>query len=165
MKKQTKKSVALVAAGVAVSVIAFAGASAIHSRDNDEKTLNAFNYERGNLDDVTGKFDDEEIGIVTKKYYKFEELKSIDIDGDVVVYVNAYDEDKTFIQADEYTEDLTEEEIASYSALGGVYFKLEIVDPDDDEISFLEVNKLQEKVTVTLTEAEEEAEEEKSEAA
>lgn len=164
MKKQTKKSVALVAAGVAVSVIAFSGASAMLKKDED-KTLNAFNYECGNLDDVTGKFDDEEIGIVTKKYYKFEELKSIDIDGDVVVYVNAYDEDKTFIQADEYTEDLTEEEIASYSALGGVYFKLEIVDPDDDEISFLEVNKLQEKVTVTLTEAEEEAEEEKSEAA
>lgn len=162
MKK--KNNGTLIIAGIAIAAIAFAGASAMLKKDED-KTLNAFNYERGNLDDVTGKFDDEEIGIVTKKYHKFEELKSIDIDGDVVVYVNAYDEDKQFIQVDEYTESLTEEEIAEYSAIGGVYFKLEIVDPDDDEISFLEVNKLQEKVTVTLTEAEEEAEEEKSEAA
>lgn len=162
MKK--KNNATLIIAGIAIAAIAFSGASAMLKKDED-KTLNAFNYERGNLDDVTGKFDDEEIGIVTKKYYKFEELKSIDIDGDVIVYVNAYDEDKKFIQVDEYTEDLTEEEIAAYSALGGVYFKLEIVDPDDDEISFLEVNKLQEKVTVTLTEAKEEAEEEKSEAA
>lgn len=162
MKK--KNNGTLIIAGIAIAAIAFAGASAMQKKD-EGKTLNAFNYERGNLDDVTGKFDDEEIGIVTKKYHKFEELKSIDIDGDVVVYVNAYDEDKKFLQVDEYTEDLTDEEIAAYSTLGGVYFKLEIVDPDDDEISFLEVNKLQEKVTVTLTEVEEEAEEEKSEAA
>ena len=99
MKK--KNNATLIIAGIAIAAIAFAGASAMQKKDED-KTLNAFNYERGNLDDVTGKFDDEEIGIVTKKYYKFEELKSIDIDGDVVVYVNAYDEDKQFIQVDEY---------------------------------------------------------------
>ena len=158
MKK--KNNTSLIIAGVVIGAIAFAGASAMMNKDED-KTLNVLNYEQGCLDDVTGKFDNEKSGIVTRKYYKFEELKSIEIDGDVLVYVNAYDEDKQFIQVDEYDKTLTKEEIAEYSAIGGVYFKLEIVDPDDDEISLLEMNKLQEKVKVTLTEVEKEEDETK----
>lgn len=154
MKK--RNNLTLVIAGIAVTVITFGAVSGMKNKDED-KTLNSLNYQIGALDDVTGKFDDEEkVGIVTRKYYKIEELKSIELDKDVVVYLNVYDEDKTLIQVDEFTEDVTEEVIAEYSAIGGVYFKLEVVDPEDDEISILDAYKLSEKVTVTLREVEDE---------
>lgn len=151
-----QKNLALIAAGVAVAVIAFAGAAAVLGNDS-ETELKARHYEIGRLDDSTGKFDeDDNSGIVTKDFYKFEELKSIAIEKDVVYYVNAYDADKTFIQVDEFTEDWTKEDATTYEGIGAVYFKLEVVDEDNDDLSFLDRYSLAGKIEVTLEEVEEE---------
>ncbi|MBQ3220330.1 MAG: hypothetical protein IJB34_00030 [Clostridia bacterium] len=150
-----KRNVALIVAGVAVAVVAFAGASAVMSRDSGETELKARHYEIGRLDSV-GKFDEDDSGIVTKKYYKVAELKSIEVKEDVTYYVNVYDKDKTFIQVDEYTDDLTDEALAQYTELGAVYFKLEVVNDEDDEIGFFDRYSLAGDIEVVLEEADEE---------
>ena len=156
MKKGTWKYAVV---GVAVAVVAALGAGALFGRDNDEaktKTLNALDYGIYRLDDVTGKKDeDDKSGISTKNYYKLEELKSIEVgENEVTYYVNVYDKDKTFIKADEYKTDVTDVDLTAYERIGAVFFKVEIVDPEDDEVKILEVSKISKLVTVTLGEAE-----------
>ena len=150
-----KRNVALIVAGVAVAVVAFAGASAVMGRDSGETELKARHYEIGRLDSV-GKFDEDDSGIVTKNYHKVAELKSIKVKEDVTYYVNVYDKDKTFIQVDEYTDDLTDEALAQYAELGAVYFKLEVVNDEDDEIGFFDRYSLAGDIEVVLEEADEE---------
>lgn len=154
MKK--RNNVTLYIAGFLIAAVSFAGATALANKD-DETTLSSINYERGYLNDVTGKLDDEEkIGIVTKNYYKLDELKGISVeDDDVVAYINFYDEDKNYIS---YQEIVTEvegaEDFEGMIDAGAYYFKLEIVDNEDDEISLYDLYKLSKKVTVTLGESE-----------
>lgn len=163
MKKEIKYAVL----GGLVTAVAFAGVTAFLTR-NDEKTtdLGAAAYACYRLDDSTGaKNEDDKSGISTTKYYEFGRLESITVEEDVDVkyYINVYDEDKKFVQVDEYTADLTDEELAAYESIGAAYFKIEIVDPndDDDEISLLEKIGLSGKVTVTLNDGAAETEETK----
>ena len=154
MKKGTFKYVAI---GAAISVVACIGAGALFGRDNDEektRTLNSLDYGIYRLDDSTGKKDeDDKSGISTKDYYKLEELQSIEVGKtDVTYYVNVYDKDKTFIKVDEYTADITDVDLTAYERIGAVFFKVEIVNPEDDEINFFEQCELAKLVTVTLGE-------------
>ena len=153
-KKNTKKTVVGIVVGV-LSLIATVGAlSKIVAEDEKTKVLKVSDYQVCLLDDTTGKADeDDKGGISTTSYYKLEDLESIEIadkDMDVKYYVNVYDEDKIFMQVDEYMEDLTASDKLAYENLGAVYFKIEIVDPDDDEISWFEKFSLVEAIEVTL---------------
>ncbi len=156
MKKGTWKYVAV---GAVISAVAVIGVGALFGRDSDEEkkeTLNAFDYGIFRLDDTTGKKDeDDKSGISTKDYYKLDELQSIEIgENEVTYYVNVYDKDKTFIKVDEYKADMTDIDFTAYERIGAVYFKVEIVDPEDEEINFFEQCELAKLVTVTLGEAE-----------
>lgn len=152
MKK--RNNLTLYIAGFLIAAVSFAGATALANK-NDETKLSSINYDRGELSDVTGKFDDEEkVGLVTKKYYKLNELSGIEIeDEDVTVYINFYDEDKNFLEVQEVSTDIEGvEEFEGMITAGAYYFKLEIVDNEDDEISLYDLYKLSQKVTVTLSE-------------
>lgn len=156
MKKGTWKYVAI---GAVVAISAVIGAGVAFGRDKDEektKTLNSLDYGIYRLDDTTGKKDeDDKSGISTKDFYKVDELKSIEIgSNDVTYYVNVYDKDKNFIKVDEYKADITDVDLTAYERIGAVFFKVEIVDSEDDEIGLLEKGDLVKQVTVTLGEAE-----------
>ena len=158
MKKNTKKTIIIIVASI-ITTIAAAGVLSQCSRGDDKtQTLNAGDYQVCLLDDASGKTDkDNKGGVSTKDYYKLEDLLSIELDkdaDDVEYYVNIYDADKIFIQADKYTKDLTEADLTAYKNLGAVYFKVEIVNTEDEEISWLEKFSLVKAVEVTLGEAE-----------
>lgn len=143
-----------------VAVVALGAISAI-SRNNDEKVLNGLAYETCRLDDTTGEKDKEDkSGISTKSFYEIEQLQSIKIKDENVegieYYVNLYDADKTFIGVERQTGDFMAEDIAAAQARGAAYFKLEIVDTKDEEISFLEQFALSNQVEVKLDASEKE---------
>lgn len=170
MAKKNTKKIFGIAAGALAGVVAIVGLTALITRDDDKtKVLKASDYQVCMLDDTTGKTDkDNAGGISTKSFYKLEDLDSIEVDkdADVKYYVNVYDEDKIFIQVDEYTGDLKASDKIAYENLGATYFKIEIVDTKDEEISWLEKFDLVKAVDVTLSEgtsAEEDSEEETEE--
>ena len=159
MKKGTLKFMAI---GAVIAIGAGVGASMALGRNLDNpktKKINALEYGIYRLNDTTGKIeDDDKSGITTKNFYKLEELQSIEIgENEVTYYVNVYDKDKTFIKVDEYNADITDVDLTAYERTGVVFFKIEIVDPEDDEINFFEQCELAKLVTVTLCEVVEDA--------
>lgn len=151
-----KKKWAKIAIGVVAGVLAIGAFVAIsRSADDDEsKVLNGWAYQTCRLDDTTGKKDeDDKSGISTKDFYEIEQLQSIkrtDEDEGIECYVNLYDNGKTFIEAVLMTDEFTTEDVSAAVEMGAVYFKMEIVDTDDDKISFLEQFGLSDKIEVTL---------------
>lgn len=163
MAKQGKKTWIYVTVGVAVGVVAIFGASAVLNRDSDKvKPLTALDYQGCMLDDLSGKKDEnDKTGISTKEFIEFEHLQGIEVGkNDVTYYVNAYNKDKKLIQVDEYTADLKDEDLTAYANLGVEYVKIEIVDPDDEEISFFDISRVSKLIEVELGEVEETEEEE-----
>ena len=159
-KKDTKKTVGIIALAIA-GVVAVVGITSALTNDDKTKVLKASDYQVCMLDDTTGKTDkDNEGGISTKSFYKLEELESIEVkkDADVEYYVNVYDEDKVFMQVDKYTADLKDSDLIAYENLGAVYFKVEIVDTEDEKISWFDKFGLVDSVEVTLNEDVEEDE-------
>lgn len=152
-KKQGKKW--LIGGAIVLAVVVGAGALSLASRDVErEQKLGVFDYQACRIDDVTGKkVEEDNSGISTKNFIKLEQLQSITLSETteaVTYYVNCYDEAKTFIQVDEYTADLKAEDMKAYENLGVTYVKIEIVDPDDEEISTLDVVKVSQMLEVTL---------------
>lgn len=152
-----------IAVGVAVTVAAV-GLIAAFSKNSEDtvKPLTALDYQGCMLDDLSGKKDEnDKTGISTKEFIEFEHLQGIEVGkNDVTYYVNAYNKDKKLIQVDEYTADLTDEDLTAYANLGVEYVKIEIVDPDDEEISFFDISRVSKLIEVELGEAEETEEEE-----
>lgn len=164
MAKQGKKTWAYVgiAVGVAVTVAAVGLVAGAAKKADKVKPLTAFSYQGCMLDDLSGKKDEnDKTGISTKEFIEFEHLQGIEVGkNDVTYYVNAYNKDKKLIQVDEYTADLKDEDLTAYANLGVEYVKIEIVDPDDEEISFFDISRVSKLIEVELGEAEETEEEE-----
>lgn len=158
MKKNTWAKIAI---GVVAGIVTLGAVVAIsRSADEDKsKVLNGWAYETCRLDDVTGKRDvDDKSGISTKDFYELEQLESIkrtDDDESIEYYVYMYDEAQINMDMILKTDEFTTEEIEAAVEMGAVYFKVEIVDTNDDEISFFEKFGLSDKVEVTLKTAEE----------
>ena len=151
-----KNKWAKIAVGVIAAVVAFGAIAAIsRSADDDEsKVLNGWAYQTCRLDDQMGKTDvDDKSGISTKDFYEIEQLQSIkrtDEDEGIECYVNIYSVDKELIDVILMTDEFTAEDVAAAVEMGAVYFRVEIVDTDDDKISFLEQFGLSDKIEVTL---------------
>lgn len=145
-----------VGVGILLSAVSFAGAMAItNAKDEEKSELKASDYGIFRLDDA-GKKVDGDTGITTKEFYELANLESIKVGEDsVTYYVNVYDKDKKLISVTKYTDSLTAEDIQGYKDAGGVYFKLELVDPSDDKISIFEKAELSKRLTVTFTDAQE----------
>ena len=155
MAKNDKKKWIKIGA-IALGVVVAAGVVTLLTRDGEkEQKLGVFDYQACRIDDVTGKkVEEDNTGISTKNFIKLEQLQSITLSEKaeaVTYYVNCYDDAKTFIQVDEYTADLTAEDMKAYENLGVTYVKIEVVDSDDDEITSLDVLKVSEMLEVTLT--------------
>lgn len=152
-----KNKWAKIAIGVIAAVVALGAVVAI-ARSADEgksKVLNGWAYETCRLDDTTGKKDeDDKSGISTKDFYEIEQLQSIKLTDEkaegIEYYVNLYDADKTFLSVEKQTGDFMAEDVAAAKARGAAYFKVEIVDTEDEEISFFEQFGLSDKVAVKL---------------
>ncbi len=155
MKKNKWAKVAIAAIAVAVT---FGAVSAIsRSAGDEEKVLNGWAYETCRLNDTTGKADEEDkSGISTKDFYEIDQLQSIKLTVEdeeaesIEYYVNLYDEDKRFMSVEKQTGDFMAEDVAAAKARGAAYFKVEIVDTEDEKISFLEKFGLSDKVAVKL---------------
>ena len=158
MKKNTWAKIAI---GVVAGIVTLGAVVAISrsAYEDKSKILDGWAYETCRLDDATGKRDvDDKSGISTKDFYELEQLESIkrtDDDESIEYYVNIYDDAQIFMEALLETDDFTTEDIEAAVEMGAVYFKVEIVDTDDDEISFFEKFGLSDKVEVTLKAAEE----------
>ena len=152
MKKNKWAKIAVAAVAV---VVAFGAVSAISRNNDDEKVLNGWAYETCRLNDTTGKKDeDDKSGISTKEFYEIESLKSIKFTDEeaegIEYYVNLYDEDKRFMSVEKQTGDFMAEDVNAAKVRGAAYFKVEIVDTEDEEISFFEKFGLSDKVAVKL---------------
>lgn len=152
MKKSVKQGII----GAVVAVVAFAGAMAIFNRDNsDEKTLTSWDYKIAGLDSA-GKVDSDEKGtIVTKDYYKLDELKDIEIENeDYLVQVFGYDADKLLMTKLD-VEDMSATEFAEFKntlrEANVEYVKFTIEDAEDDEISIFEKGKVAKGATITFS--------------
>ena len=152
---------------IALGAVTLIGAvSAITHSDDKTQELKGRHYEAHLLDDTTGEVNENNNGgISTVDYYKISQLESIKIadDAEVEYYVNLYDKDKKFIQVDKHKDDLTDDAFLLYEDLGAVYFKVEIVDTNDDEISFFEKSALAREVKVTISKEETDSEDKESE--
>lgn len=150
-----KNKLAKFAIGAIVAIVAFGAIVGIARNGGDEKVLNGTAYETCRLDDTTGKkVKDDKSGISTKDFYEIEQLHSIKLTDEtaegIEYYVNLYDEDKTFLSVEKVTGDFMAEDITAAKARGAAFFKVEIVDTNDDEISFFEKYGLSDKVAVKL---------------
>ncbi len=150
--KWAKIVIGVIAAVVAIGVVVAIARSA----DEDKsKVLNGWAYETCRLNDTTGKKDeDDKSGISTKDFYEIEQLQSIKFTDEeaegIECYVNLYDDDKRFLSAEKLTGDFMAEDVAAAKARGAAYFKVEIVDTEDEEVSFFEQFVLSDKVAVKL---------------
>lgn len=156
----------LLAIGAVVSATAVLGAFAIFNKNSDEpktETLNFNDYAIHTYESGYKVYSDD--GITTKKFYEISQLKSIVVENKDCAYsLVFFDEDEEFISETELlTADYDKLDVAVPEE--AKYFKAEIVDSTDPDITYFEKGRLADGVAITIyekaqTETEEETEEE-----
>ena len=141
--------IAVLFTGLLATVVAF---NARIERVETERTVNAYEYRIGVLDDTSGKEPDEQesIGIFTKDYLLVEGLKcELAEDSKVEYSINFYTEDYKFISVVDYEGDFDGSEIPE----GAKYAKIEIrpTADKDGKVTLLEKSDYAKMLTVTVS--------------
>lgn len=125
-------------------VVGFAGVLAVgmivgvaSSLKGEEETrvLGAGDYATYALDDMTGKPDHENKGVLTSTaFYPIDDLKcELEKDATIHYQLNFYSADKEFISMKRYSENFDVEEIEELKAEGVVYVRIEIIPFADED--------------------------------